>query len=212
MEIHAAVTPMLTPDLLGDLCAPLAPVMDARTLTERPRVQLMTADSPASIADAVRTSGLTWVWVEGFPQAGKSVFATRLAEALGWARVIYLDHMTLPMEKQPDSPRYAEHLDRDRILAAVQSKEPVVVEGVCLQDVVEGMRPDAALRIYLARVSSPTIGSLIWHDGIDFLDAEVPTDRTNWLVVDTSAYHRRVKPHVNADRILVRVEINKGAG
>jgi len=201
---------MQEPQIADDLCAPLAQIMDARAISERRRVQLMTSASAATIAHDVHFSGVGWVWIEGFPQAGKSVFATRLAEELGWAPVIHLDHMTLPMDKQPDSPRYADHLDRDRIMAVVQSNRSVVIDGVCLQDVVEGMRPDSAMRIYIARVSSPTTESLIWHDGIDFLDAEGLAEGTNWLILDTIAYHRRVKPHVNAAHVLLRIEGDTG--
>jgi hypothetical protein len=193
-------------EISENLCAPLAQVMEVSTLDRRLRVQLMNSDSALTIARAVRDSGLTWVWVEGFSQAGKSVFATRLAVALGWTRMVHLDHMTLPMDRQPDSTRYADHLDRDRVLSAVRSPEPVVVEGVCLQDVVEKMRPDPAVRVYVARVSSPTRGSLIWHDGIELLESEGPTDHVNWLVLDIVAYHRRTKPHARAEHVLLRVE------
>lgn len=179
--------------------------MDEATLEERPQVRLMVKDSAESIAQEVRDSGVTWVWVEGFSQAGKSVFATRLAHALGWEPAIYLDHMTFEMDKQPDSPRYADHLDRDRIRREIDTGCPLVVEGVCLRDVAEGMRPDAALRIYVARVGKPGTGTLIWHDGVEMLDLQGEADG-NWLERDIVGYHRRVHPHATSDIVLVRVE------
>jgi hypothetical protein len=187
-----------------DICAPLGATMSEATLEERARVRLMTQNSAELIAGAVRESGAAWVWVEGFSQAGKSVFASKLALALGWVPVIYLDHMTLEIENQPDSPRYADHLDRDRILQVVESGRPLVVEGVCLEDVVGGMKPDAAVRIYVARVSRPTPGSLIWHDGVEMQEPE--RERDNWLARDILSYHCRVLPHANSDFVLVRVE------
>jgi hypothetical protein len=118
----------------ADLLHPLAAVMDETTITGRPRVYVVGVDTIELMARHVLDFSAKWVWIEGFSQAGKSVFATKLAEALGWEHVIYLDHMTLEFGKQPDSPRYADHLDRDRIRAVVESGHPLIVEGVCLRD------------------------------------------------------------------------------
>jgi hypothetical protein len=178
--------------------------MDEATIEKRARVRLMVKDSAQLIARAVLDSGVTWAWVDGFSQAGKSIFASKLALALGWEPAIYLDHMTLELEEQPDSPRYADHLDRGRILRIVGSRRPLVVEGVCLRDVADGMRSDVALSIYIARVSRPVPASLIWHDGVEMQEPERARD--NWLVRDTLDYHRRVQPHATSDFVLVRVE------
>lgn len=185
----------------GDICAPLAITMQEATLAERPGLRVMAADSPEVIAQEARRREAPWAWVDGFVQAGKSVFASRLAAALGWEPAIHLDHMTL--EQQPDSPRYADHLDRERIQRIVAGRH-VVIEGVCTRDIVEGMRPEGALRVYVARVSRAAPGNLIWHDGVDLQDLGYPTD--NWLVRDVLDYHRRVRPHATSDFVLVRVE------
>lgn len=180
-------------------------MMDEATLESRLRVRLMAKSSAEAIAGMAQESGISWVWVEGFSQAGKSVFATKLSAALGWDPVIYLDHMTLEMGKQPDSPKYADHLDRDRILRDIESGRPLVVEGVCLRDVVEGMRPDALMRIYLARVNRSGAGFLIWRDGLAMLELRKDSD-SNWLERNIVDYHRRVRPHATSDVVLVRVE------
>jgi hypothetical protein len=194
-----------------DICSPLNFTMDEATVEERPRVQLMRKDSAEVIAAEMRRSGISWAWVDGFSQAGKSVLATRLAHALGWERVVYLDHMALESGKQPlDSTKYSDHLDRDRIRDAITSGPHAVVEGVCLRDVVDGMRRDAALRIYIARVSRPGTGSLIWHDGLEMLEPESRKDGVNWLSLDIVDYHRRTRPHANSDYVLVRIEGSEG--
>lgn len=189
-----------------DICAPLGITMDEASIEQRPRVQLMAKDSADVIARRVRESGFTWAWVEGFSQAGKSSFANKLSHALGWGRAIHLDTMTLEMDKQPqDSARYADHLDRDRIFQEVESGRPLVVEGVCLRDVVEGMRTSAAHRIYVARVSRPGKGTLIWHDGVEMADSKVEPCSGNWLMRDIIAYHYRVRPHATSESVLVRI-------
>jgi hypothetical protein len=187
------------------LLAPLGATMDEATIEQRARVRLMVRDSAQLVARAVLDSGARWAWVEGFSEAGKSVFAHKLAGALGWDRIISLDNMALEMERQPtDSARYAAHLDRDRIFEIVDSGQPLVVEGVCLRDVVEGMRSDAALRIYIVRVSRSVPGSLIWHDGVELQEPERASDI--WLARDILAYHSRVRPHATSDFVLVRIE------
>jgi hypothetical protein len=178
--------------------------MEEATIEERPRVRLMTKDSVEMVAREVQRSGARWAWVEGFSQAGKSMFAGRLALALGWQPAIHLDHVTLEFGKQPDSPRFADHLDLERIRAAVISGRPVVVEGVSLRDVVDGMRPEPAMCIYIARVSRPAPGGLIWHDGFEMQQPE--NARNLWLVRDVINYHRRRQPHATSDIVLVRVE------
>ena len=188
-----------------DVFAPLGTTMDEATVHERPGVRVMMRDSAEAIAHEARMRGVTWAWVEGFSEAGKSTFAYRLAHAMGWQTVMSLDNMALEMGKQPpDSPRYADHLDRDRILAVINSGVPLVVEGVCLRDAVEGMRADATLRIYIARVSRPGTGALIWHDAVEM--EEPARARDNWLVRDVFDYHRRVQPHASSEFVLVRIE------
>jgi hypothetical protein len=204
--LHSNRSFNMSADTDQDLLAPLAAVMVEAMIMGRPQNQVMGPETVEFIAGHVVSSGTNWVWVEGFIQAGKSSFATKLANALGWESVIRLDHMMLEYGKQPDSPRYADHLDRDRLKAAVESSRPTIVEGVCLRDGVEGIRSDAAIRIYVARVSRPGAGSLIWHDGLEMLEPENHVGETNWLSRDVNNYHRRIRPHAQSDFIILRIE------
>jgi hypothetical protein len=147
--------------------------------------------------------------VDGFSTAGKSRFAAYLARGLGWHHLC-LDHMAhgRPLE----SGRFADHLDRDRItkrIGAPDDAPGIVAEGVCLRDAVAGMRPSLpALKVYVARVSRPGTGSLIWHDGVDLIEASGGNlDRGNLVLTDSLRYHLEVKPHSDADYVLVRVEV-----
>lgn len=187
-----------------DMCAPLGTSMDEATIEERPGVRLMLEDSAEVIAREVQRRGVTWAWVEGFSQAGKSVFAGKLALALGWQPAINLDHKTLEIDGQPSSPRYGDHLDLERLRTVVDSGRALVVEGVSLRHIVDGMRPQPAMCIYIARVSRTAPGQLIWHDGVKMQEPERARD--NWLARDVIDYHRRVRPHATSDFVLVRVE------
>jgi hypothetical protein len=194
-------------DASDDLCAPLAVVMDEATLDARRRVQLMERTTTAErVARDVQDSGAAWVAVEGFSRAGKSVFAARLSHILGWSHIL-LDNMS--HGRSLESERYTDFLDHAKIIdrvGAVDERRRVVVEGVCLEDVMAGKRLDKPFRIYIARVSRPGTGTLIWHDGAALELPAAEASKEISLERDTIRYHRRVKPHALADCVLVRIE------
>ena len=95
--------------LTSEVLAPLDQVMIATMAEARPRVSTLGADSLRVVADRARSLGLRWIWVEGFPAAGKTTFARDLADALGWTHV-ELDEMAI----QSEAIRYVDHIDRRR--------------------------------------------------------------------------------------------------
>jgi hypothetical protein len=182
---------------------PLSQVINEGSLPEN--VLVMVGSTPQEVAGRIRASGLRWALVDGFSRAGKSRLAAHLAVELGGCAV-HLDHFTLPHVQQTDSRRYVDHMDYGRIAKAIESDRPVVVEGVCVRDVLRGRRPDPAFHVYIARVSRPVAGRLTWHDGAEMEDADYVARDDNWLVENTMDYHRRVRPQSNADLIILRVE------
>ena len=181
---------------------PLSQVIDEGSL---PANVLVMGDSSArEVAERINASGLRWALVDGFSRAGKSRFAAHLAVELGGCAV-HLDHFTLPHEQQIDSNKYVDHMDYGRITKVMESDRPVIVEGVCVRDVLRGRRADPPFRIYIARVSRPVAGRLIWHDGADMEDANYVAPDNNWLVENTMDYHRRERPQSNADLIILRI-------
>lgn len=182
---------------------PLSQVIDEGS---PPANVLVMGDSTArEVAERIKASGMRWGLVDGFSRAGKSRFAAHLAVGLGWCAV-HLDHFTLPHEQQTDSKRYVEHMDYGRISKAIELDRLVIVEGVCVRDVLRGRRTDPAFRIYIARVSRPIAGRLTLHDGADMEDADYVAPDDNWLVENTMEYHRRVRPQSNADLIILRID------
>jgi hypothetical protein len=188
------------------IVAPLACTMETASLTDRPRVALLTKASPEEIAKNVVASGARWVWVEGFSGAGKSNFALRLGHHLGWHHVA-LDGLAVEDPPDPSSTRYADYLDRQKLEHFFGSREArthVVVEGICLREVLARFRDFAdVFVIYIARVSKPTPDVLVWHDGHEM---ETPHANLPWLSLATIRYHGEFAPYADADRILLRVE------
>jgi hypothetical protein len=178
--------------------------MQITSLSERPRVQLLSAQSVRDIARDVLAANARWVWVEGFSAAGKSDFAASLAHRLEWQH-IELDDLTV------DTPpvravSYADFMDREKLsrcLGSSEKRHSVVLDGICLREVLSRINAvEEAYVVYIARVSQPTTGALLWHDG---LDMERPTSDTSFFTLSTIWYHRELRPYDDARRILLRI-------
>lgn len=177
--------------------------MQRSSLAARPRVSLLASETAAQVAEEVSASGARWVWVEGFVQAGKSSFAGKLAHLLSW-RSIGFD--AIVHGRSMDSTRFADFIDEEKFAARLgtpESRRKVVVEGICLRDVLErfGALDESSFVVYVARVSTKG-NALIWSDG---QHAEQPDESMPWLLLDSIRYHRERHPYADARRILLRV-------
>lgn len=166
--------------------------MDVAVVRGMRNVHVMSPNAAGILADIVTSRQIHSVWIEGFAGVGKSTFAAALAGVLEW-RHIEVDALSDPSESMP-SPK--------QVREAIGSAIGVVLEGACLRDVVALDHMDP-LRVYLARVSLSG-GRYLWHDAIEMEErAEKATDDRFQSI---AAYHRRVRPHVDADYTFLRVE------
>jgi hypothetical protein len=178
--------------------------IENESLQGRPDVFILRPETAAVLAVAVQRSGRGWVWIEGFSGAGKTSFASDLAKALQW-RHVELDELV--RSEQAEEMSYAERIDPLPLNAALggpAQRQHVVVDGVCLQDVIA--LTDAvgdAYRIYLAKVSQTLASTLTWHDGLWMEDSG---DELPWLTLETIRYHNARRPHDDADAYILRVE------
>jgi hypothetical protein len=182
--------------------APLACILEMDSLPAH--IQVLSKNSVSEVAEAVRRSGATWVWVEGFSGSGKSSFAAGLAQRLGW-RWVELD--ALIHDRSVESIRYADFVDQDALtgaLGTIELRTHVIVDGVCLRDVIwqfaDGRPPYI---VYVAKVANPSDATLIWHDGfwMEDPDASLP-----WLSLEAIRYHGARHPYRDADSIFLRIE------
>jgi hypothetical protein len=177
----------------------LSPVMDVAVARGMRNVHVMSPNAAGILADIAASRQIHSAWVEGFAGAGKSSFAAALAGQLGW-RHIDVDAFSI----DDASVASSEGIDRAKLRDAIGSGTGVVLEGVCLRDIValEHMDP---LKVYVARVSLDG-NRYLWHDAIEMEDpgSEKATDRRFQAV---AAYHRRVRPHADADYTFLRVQL-----
>jgi len=162
--------------------------------------------TPKTIADEIRAKNAcagTIIGVDGFMGSGKTTLSFELAELLAGIRV----GIDCYVDTGVDATTYVEKLrliNLARDLTKLCAVFPfVILEGICLRNVLERMQLEAGDMVYVKRLSK--VG--IWHDGLDLEECkfavEVPTD---WLRKNELTYHASCYPHESADFIYQRVE------
>lgn len=138
--------------------------------------------SIAEIAKQIRRTHASVIAIDGFPGVGKSTLAASLS-ALLTIRAVHLDDYLAH-----ESLGFTDHLRYDALQCALEHR-PVIVEGVCMLDVLDrlDLRPDQF--IYL---QAPF--------------AERRLDRSHPLVREVRAYTDRSHPVERANLALARSE------
>ena len=138
--------------------------------------------SMGEVVERLRMSNASLIALDGLPGAGKSRLAVRLS-ALLKVRSVHLDDYLVR-----NSVGFVDHLDDGELRRALLVR-PVIVEGVCMLDVLDriGLRPDP-----LVYLQAPTSAR--------YLDASHP------LLREVHAYTERAHPAGRATFVLMRSE------
>jgi hypothetical protein len=178
----------------------LSPVMTAAIFEEAYRT-----DEAERLAAHCQRLGRRFVAVEGFSGSGKTALAKDLSARMD-APLISIDEY---LSADPDSiviPSYVDRLEQGKLRHAASLASIAVIEGILLRDVLVeiAVRSDLVV-VYLARCSQ--LGtSLIWHDGVRIEDGDGDVGDVGWLAQSELEYHRRIRPHEDADAVVLRVE------
>ena len=134
------------------------------------------------VVSQLLASDASLIALDGLPGAGKSRLAVRLSALLN-IRSVHLDDYLVR-----NSLGFIDHLNYGELRRAL-SHRPVIVEGVCMLDVLGrvGLRPDQ-----LVYLQGPSLAR--------YLDTSHP------LVVEVRAYIERARPIDRASFVLVRSE------
>ena len=138
--------------------------------------------SLGEVVRRMRSSNASLIALDGLPGAGKSTLAVELSALLNVPPVHLDDYLVF------NSPGFIEHLDYEKLQCALSGRA-VIVEGVCMLDVLDrmGLRPDQF--VYLRAPISAR-----------YLDTSHP------LVREVRAYTERAHPVDRATFVLVRSE------
>ncbi len=151
------------------------------------------------------------IGIEGYMGSGKTPLSCRLGSDLN-AGVVEIDCSLFEMlypdgsHSQPKDTPYINRLDLDdlanKLAVAQASRSIVIVEGICLSDVLVRIDQRAALTIYLKLLC----GELRqWFDSFEQMKYDAAPGTFGNLRRDQFEYHRRVRPHENADLELIQL-------
>jgi hypothetical protein len=138
----------------------------------------------------------TLVGVEGHSESGKSALAKALSATPSWTRISTDGYLC----QSSHANTYAARIDRTSLSAAVDaataSHALVLIEGICLRDIMGALNLTPAAYVYCKRLSE----NGMWRD--DPSDWQPQSSDLNVLGgVDgqSQAYHLRVDPLGHAD-------------
>jgi len=143
------------------------------------------------------------VGLEGFSGSGKTKFAHQLSLRLS-VNVQHVDSFATAFD---NPPRYLDCLDLVKLRRALEEGEqsrPLIVEGICLRDVLSRIGMSATTYVYVKRIGK----NGLWYDGLHLEDFEagnpIPGDTAEPHHSDLE-YHARIRPHELADLTYERV-------
>ena len=180
------------------------------------------ADITTDLGRRIAETATRIVSIDGWSGSGKTTLAADLAERLGLRRYELDEYL------HEQHGGFLEHLDYPRLSTALPNVRaataPVLVDGICVLEVLErlGLRSD--LKVYVRRISA----SGIWHDGLKLdpsrtAEEVIAEDRQSaerWaemhgkkfadgsepLAWEVIRYHYRHLPHEGADVYFNRLE------
>ncbi len=147
------------------------------------------------------------IGIDGFMRSGKSRLAMKLSSELGGYRV--------SLDAYADSgsykPHYVDKLLLDYFVEDVDKlkrKFPcVVIEGICLLEVMERVKRPVDSLVYVKRISQTGL----WNDGFrleDYVTNKAIRENEEGLRKSELDYHVTKGPHEKAELIFERTETN----
>jgi polynucleotide 5'-kinase involved in rRNA processing len=141
--------------------------------------------------------------VEGHSNAGKTTLAAAIA-ACGSGRLFSTD--SYARQRTPRDGRYLDIIDVGRLqdeLVAAAAAPLIVLEGICLRDVLAELRSEPHAFVYVKRI---TPAGLWADDPENYVTNGVPNGDLSWVDRQSVDYHLRESPYELANLIYVRRE------
>lgn len=151
-----------------------------------------------SVLERVRSRDKVVIGIDGATGAGKTCLAKSFREDLGVPLLCMDDYVAKKRGAYVGCLRGKEL--RCAVDEALEKTGMVIVEGVCLLEILERIEVTVCVHVYVKRISA--VG--LWCD-FDICDQELSRDKPN-VENEVACYHRRFLPHEQADFVYRRVE------
>lgn len=167
-------------------------------------VPLLTVEDVVSVLHQRAGSACHVVGVDGFMGAGKTALACELAELLGGIRVSLDSYAGLSYTETED---YVANIMQHYLVSDMRKLKVtfpfVVVEGICLLEVLAALSESPDSIIYVKRISAMGL----WHDGYHLEDYETNQsihENREGLHKSEFEYHAKWHPHEHAHLVFER--------
>ncbi|MBX9629036.1 MAG: hypothetical protein K2X67_00815 [Burkholderiales bacterium] len=167
---------------------------------------LTTVEEIASVLRQRAGSATHVVGIDGFMGSGKTKLAFALAESMNGIRV----SLDAYIDRDVESKNYSEKIMRHYLVSDLRKLQAafqfVVLEGICLLEVLATISRTPDSHVYVKRIST---GGL-WHDGFHLEDYETDqaiTENQEGLHKSEFEYHSKWRPHERAIAIFERPDL-----
>jgi hypothetical protein len=136
-------------------------------------------------------SGGNLIAIDGFMSSGKTTLAISLAEQLPAFRI----SLDFYVESERNAPNYIGLLRLADLASDIQKARiefgSVVVEGICMLEVLDSIKVQPEIYVYVKRISPMGL----WQDGFHFEDYETVGEECSFARLSELAYHASHRPH-----------------
>lgn len=167
---------------------------------------LTTAEEVAAVLRQRAGSVTHIVGIDGFMGSGKTKLAFALAESLNGIRV----SLDAYIDRDAESENYAAKIMRHYLVSDLRKLQTafqfVIVEGICLLEVLAAISLTPDSHVYVKRIST----SGLWHDGFHLEDYETNkaiAENQEGLHKSEFEYHSKWRPHERAMAVYERSDL-----
>ncbi len=144
------------------------------------------------------------ITIDGVDGVGKTTLSIKIAE------VLCLSNIELDDFVQKNQDGYIKYIDYDRLLDRIISNKPVIIEGICIQQILNKIQVNSDVTVYVKVVDRYGFcnGQIKYFPPNKSADEVINERKVKGFHVgyeeDVILYHYSFKPHENSDYIFER--------
>jgi len=162
----------------------------------------MEVASITELSRALENRGAAIIGVDGYLGAGKTTVATRLSKQTGYGCVHLDDYLN------PHKGGVVENLDLSALQAAA-GERPLIIEGLCLLEVLERLQISADFLVYVAGInpSRKDLDKKVFDETDKYLQAYRPTNKAD-VIFNMDKYNSNSSNEIDIAYIKAKTAIS----